>query len=170
MPMQTTYPVAPDAAVEGALACRRNEAEIDSGYNADAVNIRFGLGVEFASSTLGAAVKLPNAQTDVIKGITVRTHTQDPGERGELVDTVDTGGVKPGGTLSVLRKGTIWVKCRLSTAPGAKLFVRAVAGAGEWLGACEAAADSTDMVDCSTKGEFQTFAAALGLAKLRVNF
>lgn len=167
MPMQTSYDDAPAAAVEGQLACRYNEAEIDSCYNADAVAINWGRGVEWASGTDEKAVKLPNAETDKIKGITVRSHSIAPDPRGELDDT---DGVKVGGQLNVLRKGSLWVKVHTGCAPGDRLWVRAVAAGAEWLGACENADDGTDMVDCTAKGEFTTFAAADGLAKLRVNF
>lgn len=174
MPMQTSYDLAPAVAVEGALACRMVDAEIDSKYNGEAsAKIKFGRGVKWGSATDGKSVKLPAAETDKLCGFTVRTHSIDPGERGELDDddTDDTtGGVKSGGQLNVLRKGALWVKVRTGCAPGDKLWVRAVAGAGEWLGAAENADDSTDMIDATDKGEFQTFAAANGLAKLRVNF
>lgn len=169
MPMQTDYSLAPAAAVEGQLACRYIDAEIDSKYNAEAsASIKFGRAVEWASGTDGKAVKLPNAETDKICGFTVRTHSIDPGERGELDDD---NGVIAGGQLNVLRKGTLWVKVRTGCAPGDKLWVRAVSGGGdELLGGAENADDSTDMIDCTSQGEFQTYAAANGLAKLRCKF
>lgn len=167
MPMQTDYSDAPAPAVEGQLACRYKDAEIDSGYNADAVAINWGRGVEWASGTDGKAVKLPNAETDKIKGITVRTHSIAPDPRGELDDT---DGVKVGGQINVLRKGTLWVKVPTGCAPGDRLWIRAVAAGDEYVGACENADDGTDTIDCTEKGEFQTFAAPNGLAKLRVNF
>lgn len=167
MPMQTDYSLAPAAAVEGQLACRYIDAEIASGYNAEAsASINFARGVKWGSATDEKAVKLPTAETDKIKGITVRTHSIDPGERGELDDT---DGVIAGGQLNVLRKGTIWVKVRTGCAPGDKLWVRCTATPGD-IGTLENADDGTETVDCTAQGEFQTYAAADGLAKLKVKF
>lgn len=170
MAMQTDYGYGPSAAaVEGQLACRYEDAEIASSYNAEAsAKIPFGRGVEYQSATDEKPVKLPNAETDKIKGITVRSHSIAPDPRGELDDT---DGVKVGGQLNVLKKGTIWVKVRTGCAPGDRLWIRAVsAGGDELLGGCENADDSTDTIDCTAKGEFVSYAAANGLAKLRVNF
>lgn len=172
MPMQTDYSATMSPAVEGALACRRIEAEIDSKYNGDVVNVPFGRAVEWASATEGKAVKLPNAETDKICGFVLRSHSIDPSTRGELDDDAATGGVKPNGVLNVLRKGTIWVKVRTGCAPGDKLWVQTtVAGGGNRvLGGAENADDGSNTVDCTAQGEFQGFAAAGGLAKLRVKF
>lgn len=168
MPMQTDYSYAPAVAVEGQLACRYADAEIDSSYNGDVVAINWGRGVEWASGTDDKAVKLPNVETDKIKGITVRSHSIAPDPRGELDDA---NGVKVGGQLNVLVEGEIWVKVHTGCAPGDRLWVRAVVnGAGTFLGGCENADDGTNMIDCTAKGSFRTFAAADGLAKLRVDF
>lgn len=167
MPMQTTYNYAPDAAVEGQLACRPNAAVIDSAYNADAVPINFGRGVEYGSGTDEKAAKLPNAETDKIKGITVRSHSIDPGERGELDDAE---GVKVGGQLNVLADGEIWVRVRTGCAPGDRLWIRAIAAGGGEPGDCENADDGVNMIDCTRQGEFRTYAAPGGLARLRVKF
>jgi hypothetical protein len=115
MPMQTDYSVAPSAAVEGQIACRLLDAAIDSCYNADS-----GRSCSAARSKWGSAtdskspVKLPNAETDKIKGITVRTHSIDFGDRGE---GDDTNGVEAGGQLNVMTRGTIWVKVPTGCAP-----------------------------------------------------
>lgn len=167
MPMQTDYSFAPAVAVEGQLACRENEARIDSCYNADAVSILFGRAVEGASATDEKAVKLPNVETDTVKGFTVRTHSIAPDPRGELDDTL---GVKVGGQLNVLRQGTIWVKVRTGCAPEDKLWVQTVSTGGRLIGGAENADDGSNTIDCTTKGRFVTYAAALGLAKLYVNF
>ena len=168
MPMQTSYDDAPAAAVEGQLACRYTEAEIDSCYNADVTAIGWGRGVESGSGTDEHAVKLPNAETDTIKGVTVRSHSIAPDPRGELDDT---DGVKVGGQLNVLRKGSIWVKVRTGCAPEQPAWCRAVGGgANEVVGGWENADDGTDMIDTTAQAKFTSYAAALGLAKLRVNF
>lgn len=169
MPIQTTYPTEPAAARAGMLACRRNEAEIDSCFNAEAsASIAFGRAVEYASASDEKAVKLPNAETDLIKGIVVLSHCYEQESHG---GDIDADGVIPGGNLNILRKGTIWVVCEDGCTPGQRLWVRAVAGGDpEFLGGLNSADDSTDMVDCTTKGEWVTAAAAGGLAKLRVDF
>ena len=167
MPMQTDYPTAPSAAVEGQIACRLNDAQISSAYNAEAsAKIGFGLGVIYGSATLEAAAKLPSAETDKVMGITCRTHSIDSGERGELDDT---DGVKAGGQLNVLTEGTIWVKATTGCAPGEKLWVRCTATPGI-VGSCGNADDGTETIDCTKEGTWLTYAAADGLAKLRVKF
>lgn len=168
MPMQTDYSYAPAVAVEGALACRYGDAEIASCYNADAVPINWGRGVKWGSATDEKAVKLPTSENDKIKGITVRSHSIAPDPRGELDDTL---GVKVGGQINVVTDGTIWVKVHTGSAPGDRLWVRAVVnGAGTFVGGCENADDGTNMIDCTIHGEFQSFAAVDGLAKLNVDF
>ncbi len=167
MPMQTDYSAAPAAAVNGQLASRYNDSEIASMYNAEAsAAIQFGRGVKYGSATDGEQAKLPAAETDKIAGITVRSHSIDSGDRGELNDTT---GVEAGGQLNVLKKGEIWVYCRTGCAPGDKLWVRCTATPGD-VGECLNADDGTETIDCTAKGEWLTYAAAEGLAKLRVNF
>ena len=79
-------------------------------------------------------------------------------------------GLLPGAIMNVLRKGRIWVVCESGCDPDDRLWVRAVAGAGEYLGACENADDSTDTIDCTGQGVWRTTAAAGELAVLEVDF
>lgn len=166
MPMQTDYSDAPAAAVEGMIACRLLDAEIMSCFNGDSGEILFGRGVESASATDHRSVKLPNAETDKIIGFTCRTHSIDPGDRGELDDTL---GVAIGGSLNVMVKGTLWVKVRTGCAPYERLWVRCTASPGA-VGTAENADDGTETIDCTGSGRFVSYAAADGLAKLAVDF
>jgi hypothetical protein len=167
MPMQTTYETAPAGNISGVLMDPLS-ADIKSMYSAEASDeIPFGACVEWASATDGKAAKLPNAETDKICGLVLFSHSYETGDNGEL----GTTGVKPGGKLHVLRAGRVKVKCRTGCAPGDRLWVRAVAGGGtEFLGAPENADDTTDTVDCTAQGEWESYAAAGGYAVLRVDF
>jgi hypothetical protein len=173
MPVQNTYSIAPARAVNGQLACRRDKAEIDTAYNGEAsAAINFGLGVKWGSATDKDSVKLPTAETDKIRGMTVRLHTYDPGDQGDIT----ASGVSAGAKLNILKAGEIFVTCDTGCAPGDKLWIRAVGGGDhgggvpERVGAPENADDSTDMIDCTALGEWQEFAAAGSIAKLRVRF
>jgi hypothetical protein len=169
MPMQTDYSDAPAKAVAGQIACNLLDAEIISGYNAEAsASIPFGRAVECASATDPRAMKLPDSETDKIVGFTCRSHSIQSGERGELDDAA---GVKVGGQLNVMTDGVIWVVVHSGCAPYQKLWVRAVGGgANELLGGAENADDGTDTIDCTGQGRFVSYAAADGLAKLAIDF
>lgn len=170
MPMQTDYSLAPPAAVEGQISCRLNDCKIDSQFNAEAsASIKFGLAVKWGSATDRHAAKLPVAETDKVMGFACRSHSIDSGPRGELDDT---NGVKVGGQINTLRVGELWVKVRTGCGPGDRLWVQTTVagGASRVVGGAENADDGSNTVDCTAQGEFQTFAAAGGLARLRVDF
>ncbi len=168
MPMQTTYTDSPANGIAGQLACRYNDAEIASCYNAEAsAEVAFGTAVKWGSATDQKAVKVPAAETDKIKGVVVHSHAYENGENGEL----GTTGVQSGGKLEVLRHGEIWVIAEDGCAPGDRAWVRCTAGgAGELVGGFPIADEGTETIDTTSYLEFQTYAAAGGLAKLRCRF
>lgn len=173
--LQTTYNLAPAIGMEGSLA-ENVPHVIIPGKNVEAsASIPFGRAVCFDLSAPASdySMLLPAAETDTVAGIVLhkdryaRTWTSADGTvNGEL----DSTGLVTGTLMDVLRKGRVLVKCRLATAVGDRLWVRAVAGAGEWLGACEQADDSTDTIDCTKQGVFLSSCSALGLAWLEVDF
>lgn len=168
MPVQTSYPTTPNAALEGQLAHADGmlSAEIKSMYSAEAsAEIPFGYGVKWGSATDGKAAKLPALETDKVAGVVVFSHSYENGPNGEL----GTTGVKPGGKLHVLRKGVIWVKVRTGCAPGDRAWLRCTATPGA-VGSWENADDGTETIDCTAQGVFESYAAADGMAKLRVDF
>lgn len=123
--------------------------------------IPFGHGVKRGSGT--EEVLLPTAESSVILGI-VAYHTAYSDR--ELSST----GVLPDAPVTVMTKGRAWVVCDSGCTAGDRLWVRAVAGAGEALGALENADDSTDTVDCTNQGLWLTTASADGLALLDFDF
>jgi len=135
--------------------------ETEAGDGTD--EMAFGHAVKFEGSTNDQGASIVGAQADLVAGIVLHSHAYDP-------DALGTVGVKPAQTLNVLRKGQVLVAVPTGCSPGDRLYVRRTAGAGEALGACENAADSTDMIDCTNQGVFLTTAAAGGLAVLEVDF
>jgi hypothetical protein len=144
-----------DGSANDCIAMRNDEAS---------ASIAFGRAVKFGSATDGTSAKLPSAETSVIAGIVVHSHSYASNE-------LDATGVIVGGVLNVLRKGRVWVTVEDAVVPGDRLWVRGVAGGDpEFLGGLLPADDSTDTVDCTNQGQFLTAAAAGALALLEVNF
>jgi hypothetical protein len=144
--------------------------------NAEAsASIAFGRAVKFKDtvSTDKDAV-LPALETDTILGIVLRSDTYGVAWTdlsGNTYGQLDSTGVKPGAFMNVLRRGRVLVVCEDAVEAGDKLWVRAVAGGDpEFLGGLNNADDSTDMIDCTSKGTWLTSASAGGLAWLDVNF
>lgn len=167
MSVQTTYTQDPAIALEGQLADEQQSPVIISMRNNEATaEMAFGLAVVFEGSTDDQGALAPDAITEDVAGIVIHSHAYERGENGTLGET----GVKPGGTLNVLRKGRIWVKPETSVSPGDRLHIRAVALGTEREGAVRASADSTDTIDSTNQGVFLTSADANGLALLEVDF
>lgn len=144
--------------------------------NAEAsASIAFGRAVKFKDTvTSDKDAVLPAAETDTILGIVLRSDTYAVAWTdldGNTYGQLDSTGVKPEAFLNVLRRGRVLVVCEDGCEPGDKLWVRAVAGGDpEFLGGLNSADDSTDMIDCTSKGTWMTTASAGGLAWLDVNF
>jgi hypothetical protein len=138
--------------------------------------IPFGKAVVLDPSTPATDrdVTLPTTENDLVFGIVVhgqnfsKSWTDGDGNvHGELSST----GLLPGTIFGVLRKGRILVVAATAVvALTSRLWVRAVAGVGETLGALEDADDSTDMIDCTGQGQWMTTADIGDLAWLDVDF
>lgn len=175
MSVQTTFSDAPAAGYAGMLDSNVDH-DIITMINAEAsASIDFGLAVKFKDTvTTDKDAVLPAAEGDSILGIVVHSHNYAPQwtdvSTGTTYGELKSDGLAPGAMLNVLRRGRILVICDSGCEAGDKLWVRAVAGVGERLGACENADDSTDTIDCTAKGTWLTSAAAGELAWLDVNF
>lgn len=147
-----------------------------TGRNDDSVSIPFGKAVVWdpSSPLTDISVTLPANQADAVMGIVIHSNKyqvawtdKDGNVHGEL----DGTGLVPSTIMTVLRKGRILVTAASDVVAGtSKLYVRRTAGVGETLGALEGAADSTDMIDCSTKGTWMETVTAGNLAWLEVDF
>jgi hypothetical protein len=152
-----------DLGVSGQLAdnhphvidsCRNNEASAE---------IAFGYAVCW--DTEDQDVLLPAAETDLVRGIFLHSHSYQVGEQ------LGDDGILPGEMMNVLRKGRVLVTAEDSVAPGDRLWVRCTTGgAGEIIGGLTNADEGTETIDCTKQGQWLTTAAAGGLAWLEVDF
>ena len=171
MSVQTSYGATMTAAVAGQLS-DNSVPDVMPMYNGEAsAEIAFGRAVIFGGTTVALHNKalLPSVETDLVAGIVIKT---DQYTKGTSTSDLGDTGVRPGGALSVLRKGRIWVVAGSDVVANAsRLWVRAVAGSPpEYLGGCEDADDSTDMIDCTAQGVFRTTGLQGVLVELEVDF
>lgn len=175
MPIQTTYSDGPAAGYAGMPAVP-DKNDYEPARNAEAsASIPVGVAVKYdlSAPTTEIDVLLPASENDVVCGIVVRRQnvelawTDSNGlEHGQF----DADGYVPGAYMTIATRGRLLVQCDSGCAKGDHLWVRAVAGAGERLGALENADDSTDMIDCTNAGQWKSAASADGLAWLEFNF
>lgn len=175
MANQTTYSERPDIGFSGMPATPDMNTYLALKNVEASVSIPFGVGVKFKTSSPGSDYDalLPAAETDVIVGITTFSQNYDRAwidSDGVTHGDLDANGLRTGSMMQVAIKGRLLVQCDTGCVPGDHLWIRAVAGAGERLGACENADDSTDMIDCTNAGLWTTTAAADGLAWLQFDF
>lgn len=174
MSVQTAISTNPAIGYAGMLDSGAHD--IVSGISGEtAASIPFGVAVVWdpAAPVSDIHCTLPANQTDKVRGIVVHRHyyarvwtDANGNDHGEL----DADGLRPGVSLNILRKGRILVRAEKAVSPGDRLYVRRTAGAGEYVGALENAADSTDMIDCTNQGVWLTSADAGELAWLEVDF
>lgn len=173
---QTTFSAAPSIGYAGQLQSN-DDHEIFTMKNTEAtLGMPFGIGVAWRISgqTSDIDALLPVAQSDLIAGIVVHSHTHPlqwtdtSGSHGELAST----GLVPGTLLNVLRRGKVMVPVAVAVKQSDRLFVRCTSNVAisTQLGSCENAADSTFMIDCSKQAQFVTSASAAGLAWLDCDF
>jgi hypothetical protein len=125
--------------------------------------IPFGLAVCWGTGD--REVLLPATENDVVAGLVIHSH--DYAKDSELGDS----GLKPGVMFTILRRGKMIVTAEeATTAHVSRLWVRAVAGGGEVLGALEVGDDSTDMIDATGQGLFRETTDAGGLTVIEVDF
>lgn len=160
--IQETYPLSPGLALPG-MRADSSWGDTISMINTGALQIGFGYAVARNTGSAQSA-KAVDAIANLIAGILVRTESYAPEQLGTL-------GPLPKNTLNVMRKGRLWVICENGCTVGQKaLHIRGVVAGAEVNGALRTAADSTDTVDMSGRGEWQTAAAAGAPAILEFDF
>jgi hypothetical protein len=171
--VQTSYATAPSQGYAGTLASGDHDVITMKNVEASA-SIPFGKAVIFkAGGSTDMDALLPSVETDKVAGIVIRSHAYEKSwtdNDGNTYGGLDATGVRTGQLLNVLRRGRILVTAATAVVPGSRLWVRAVAGVGETLGALEDADDSTDMIDCTKQGVWMSTADVGGLAWLEVDF
>lgn len=177
MAIQTTVSARPAKGFAGMLDTAFPHTIATAVNGETSASIPFGKAVIWDPTTPATdiSVTLPaTTQTDPVMGLVVyrpnyaKSWTDGAGTTyGEL----DATGLRPGVIMGVLRKGRMLVTAASTVVAGvSRLYVRAVAGLGETLGALEDAADSTDMINCTNQGQWMTSATAGELAWIEVDF
>ena len=173
MAIQTTYPLVPGIAFPGMLS-DSGLKDIITGINTHAtLALPFGSAAARSAGGSQQAMEPMEAITDRIAGILIHSISYPPSaieESGFTFNGISVGAVKPKFTLSILRKGRIFVICENGCAKGDRLHVRAVIAGAEIRGALLSAADGTDTKDCTGQGEWMSAAAAGAIAELEVDF
>lgn len=170
MGVQSSYSRNQSVAFAGMLA-DGGPHDIIAMVNSEAsASIPFGVAVKKGTGDTDAL--LPAAETDEVVGITVHSHNYSRGDSSSNSDLDSNGDMRPGAVMNVLRKGRVYVYARTGAvvAFASRLWVRAVAGVGEYLGAAEDADDGTDTIDCTKQGQFITSGSAGELVVLDVDF
>jgi hypothetical protein len=159
---QTSVPSTLTKAFAGMKGESRKDGYDRSAYNSEAsAEVPFGVMVAVGAAD-DAALLLVDANSK-FAGVVVHSHAYD-----RRVDFGDTG-LLPKTTLSVMRKGSIWVTVEEAVSVGDVAFVRHTAGAGgTQKGAFRKSADTATAVTTGTC-KFLTSASASGLALLDVN-
>ncbi len=175
MGAQTTYDSNPALGYAGTLDPNYPSATLTVKNVEASASIPFGKAVVFKTSSPSTDldVLLPAAETDIVAGIVVKSDAYSRAwtdDDGTVHGQIDSTGVRAGALMVIARKGRMLVKAESAVVPSGRLWVRAVAGAGESLGALEDADDSTDMIDCTGQGMWMTTAAEDGLAWLEFDF
>jgi len=150
------------------------DLDITTVINKDSVSIPFGA-VVAADPTDGAKmVKLPAASGDTLWGIVVHKHDYARTFNlpdGTVAGNLDSVGLVPGTTMSMIRRGHIWVQVQQTVAMGDRLFVSYAVGAPFTAkGQSGNATVASTTIDATRIGVFLTPAAAGGFAVLDVDF
>ena len=175
MGVQTTYSDFQDQGYAG-MPATPDMNQYTPGKNAEAsASIPFGVAVKYKLSSPDSALDmlLPASENDIICGIVARRQNVELSwvdSEGTTHGQYGASGYLPGSLFTVAIKGRLLVQCDSGCAVGDHLWVRAVAGVGERLGALENADDSTDMIDATNAGQWRSVAAADGLAWLDFDF
>lgn len=175
MANQTTYSSLPAIGFSGmqAVPDRNDYLALKNVEASASIPMGNAVKLDLSSPESDYSALLPASENDVIIGIVAFSQTYDRAwidADGVTHGDLDATGIRPGSMMQVATRGRLLVQCDSGCVPGDHLWVRAVAGAGERLGACENADDSTDMIDCTNAGQWLTTAAADGLAWLQFDF
>jgi hypothetical protein len=163
--MQTTVLAEMKIGIPGQLATEHDErtADIVTRTSEEAsASIPFGVFVQ--KGTDDGDVKKLTATTNKLIGIVVWEANFAP------VYQVDSVGLKPGVTMSILRKGKIIVVPETDVvAHTSEVHVRAIVAGSEVAGAVRATADSTDTIDITAFATWLTSATAGNPAVLEID-
>ena len=172
MPVQTAYPdyalATAGVAFPGLLADNGDDVGIKPMINAEA-SIQLAFGEPVARYLAGgpATAKRLAGSTDIVAGIVVHSNAYSNAPGGDLGAT----GLLPGAMMNVLRSGRIWATCTTGCAIGDRLFVSyAVGGPYTAAGQLGNVTQALTTIDCTTKAEWQTVAAAGAVAILDCDF
>lgn len=172
MGVQTTYPdyalATAGVPFAGMLADNGDDVGIKMMYNAEA-SAQLALGEPVARFLAGGpqAAKRLAASTDIVAGIILHTNAASNAPGGDL----GTTGLLPGAFMNVLRSGRVWATCITGCAIGDRLFVSyAVGGPYTAAGQLGNVTQASTTIDCTTKAEWQTVAAAGAVAILDCDF
>lgn len=177
--VQTAYNAGPRAAFAGMIA-DGTIPDIMTMINAEAsAEMPFGI-------VVGAKTSSPVSDRDAIlpvsggrlMGIVVHSHNYarsislvDPFGVGQTVGELGTTGLRPGTVMDVLWRGVIWVQVRQAVTVGDRLFVCHTANTVYTAkGQVGNADESSNTIDATAIGRFVSASAALGFARLQVDF
>jgi len=164
MPVQTTFSTTRTASREGTLDGTGSYSVEPLRNDEASAEIAFGVAVKQGSATDERSAKLLTAITgEKVAGIVLYRDEYDTTQLG-------TTGILPTYEVNVVRQGRMKVICEDGCSIGDPLHVRAVAAGAELAGACLAASDGTDTIDCSANGQWRTSAAAGEIAVLEFDF
>lgn len=169
-PVQTSYLDQIPLPYAGLAGDASEGTQIVGAFNTGAAEIPFGFVVARDNTSPydvnGNGAKLPALAADKLLGIVRHSHAFSNGVGGDL----GTTGLKQGAMMDVMRVGRIWAICEDGCSPGDRLFVRHTA-AGTGAGSLRSTdAGGSTCIDATTKGEWQTKAAALGVAMIDIDF
>lgn len=177
MNLQTSYPAKPVIGIAGQLTGSDQPHVMKPMKNAEAsVSIPFGVAVAYKTSsptsdydailTSGAGAKIAGLvawSPDYARAWTAAD--------GTVYGDLDSVGLKVGVILSVLRAGNMIVVTQQAVKPGDPLFVcHTAATVYSAKGQLGNADESSNTIDCTNRGTWQSTAAALGLAWVEVDF
>jgi hypothetical protein len=162
---QTSISASQAAAFAGLLVDTNDPGNVIESFISEEASAEIPFGVAVAQGTADNGCKLPDTNTDFIRGIVVHHYAYEPGTQ------LGTTGIVAGEPVSVLRRGRIWVAPETASTPGERIYVRYTAGAGgSQLGALRDAAVGGETIDATKQAEIRTTAAAAGLVQLDVDF
>lgn len=181
MSVQTSVSTSPAVAFAGMLADDAANDIITMVNEEASASIPFGVCVSIKESSPASdkGVILPTASYVKVAGIVVHRHNYSRTftlPDGTVAGELDSTGLVPGTTMSLLRRGRIWVKVQQAVVPGDRPFICKTVGAGNAytaLGQFGNADDTTGSgatLSLANLGQYLTTAAALGFAKLEIDF
>jgi len=131
---------------------------------ATAADLPVGIGVVQASDDDECRLATSGDAAVDILGVVERDHSAIKSNAGSSGDD----SLEQGATVSIVKRGEIWVEVEEAVTPGDDVYCRVVAGAGEQAGAFRTDADSGDAVQLSS-ATWRSTTTGAGLAKLALS-